>query len=103
MYAAACATSSSSSSSAPRPAVNMSTSPPSPDPRVGLAPGTMVRYAKDTTKRIMGKKAAEAYWNMALLSNVPPAEPFIGVTHSDLAFTGKYAIQGNYDGYQIFD
>jgi hypothetical protein len=28
---------------------------------------------------------------------------FLGVTSSDLAFTGKYAIQGNYNGFQIFD
>ena len=28
---------------------------------------------------------------------------FIGVTHSDIAFIGKYAIQGNYDGYQVWD
>ena len=26
-----------------------------------------------------------------------------GVTNSDLAFTGKYAIQGNYNGFQVFD
>ena len=31
------------------------------------------------------------------------AAKFLGVTNSDLAFTGKYAIQGNYNGFQIFD
>ena len=30
-------------------------------------------------------------------------EKFLGVTNSDLAFTGKYAIQGNYNGFQVFD
>ena len=30
-------------------------------------------------------------------------EKFLGVTNSDLAFTGKYVIQGNYNGFQIFD
>ena len=28
---------------------------------------------------------------------------FEGVTNSDLAFTGNYAIQGNYNGYQVWD
>ena len=51
----------------------------------------------------MAKPAAEASWNMRLLANRPPAEPFVGVTHSDLAFRGHYAIQGNYDGYQVWD
>ena len=81
----------------------MSLSPPSPDPRVGLRPGTMTKWSKDSTKRIMVTPAAEAEWNMHLISNTPPAEPFIGVTHSDIAFTGQYAIQGNYDGYQVWD
>ncbi len=81
----------------------MSTTPPSPDPRVGLRPGIMTQYSKDSTKRIMVKPAAEASWNMRLLANRPPAEPFVGVTHSDLGFRGHYAIQGNYDGYQVWD
>ena len=81
----------------------MSTTPPSPDPRVGLRAGIMTTYSKDSTKRIMAKPAAEASWNMRLLANRPPAEPFVGVTHSDLAFRGHYAIQGNYDGYQVWD
>ncbi|MEO7084995.1 MAG: hypothetical protein ABI442_00275 [Gemmatimonadaceae bacterium] len=87
----------------PTGGMDMSTTPPNPDPRVGLAAGTMVKYDKDTTKRVIAKKAGEAYWNMRILSNMPPEEPFIGVTRSDIAFTGKYAVQGNYDGYQIWD
>ena len=103
MAAAACATMPVSSSSDDAPAPNMSATAPSPDPRVGLRPGTMTRYAKDTTKKVLALPAAEASWNMRLLSNTPPAEPFMSVTHSDLAFKGPYAIQGNYDGYQVFD
>jgi hypothetical protein len=38
-----------------------------------------------------------------MVSTTPPAEKFLGVTNSDLAFTGKYAVQGNYNGFQIFD
>ena len=68
---------------------SMSTTAPSPDPRVGLGAGLF--------------DAEEAIWNMNMLSTTPPTENFIGVTNSDLAFTGKYAIQGNYNGFQVFD
>ncbi len=67
----------------------LSVSPPTPDPRVGLAPGLF--------------DAGEAIWNLRLVSATPPTEPFVGQTNSDLAFTGPYAIQGNYDGIQIWD
>ena len=67
----------------------VSTTPPAPDPRVGLAPGRW--------------DAAQAAWNMRLVSTTPPNEKFLGVTNSDLAFTGKYAIQGNYNGFQVYD
>ena len=63
--------------------------PPAPDPRVGLAPGMF--------------DAGEAIWNLRLVSTTPPEEPFVGSTNSDLAFTGNYAIQGNYDGIQVWD
>ena len=62
---------------------------PSPDPRVGLRAGLF--------------DAASALWNLKLLSTTPPPEKFVGSTNSDLAFTGKYAIQGSYNGYQIWD
>ena len=68
---------------------NMSTIAPSPDPRVGLRAGLM--------------NAQEATWNMRVVSKTPPPEKFAGVTNSDLAFTGKYAIQGNYNGFQVWD
>ncbi len=73
----------------PAPMAAMSTMAPSPDPRVGLGAGLF--------------DAEEAVWNMNLLSTTPPSESFIGVTNSDLAFTGNYAIQGNYNGVQVFD
>lgn len=47
--------------------------------------------------------AKEAIWNLQLLSATPSPENFIGVTNSDLAFTGPYAIQGNYNGIQVWD
>ena len=59
------------------------------DAREGLAPGLF--------------DAGEAIWNLRLVSATPPEEPFVGSTNSDLAFTGNYAIQGNYDGVQVWD
>ena len=67
----------------------MSLTPPSPDPRVGLKAGLY--------------DAGEAAWNVRLLSSTKSPDKFEGVTNSDLAFTGKYAIQGNYNGWQIWD
>ena len=84
-------------------APNMSATAPSPDPRVGLRAGTMAPWPKDTTKRMIVQPAAEVLWNLRLVSNSKPPEPFTGATNSDLAFIGKYVIQGNYDGYQVWD
>src|SRR6185436_13639833 len=104
MLSVACAKSSTSSPAAgPSPMANMSTTAPSPDPRVGLRAGTMVRWDKDTTRRVIKDRAAETAWNIRLISNSPPSERFIGVTNSDLAFLGNYAFQGNYNGYQVWD
>src|SRR5438309_1056339 len=68
---------------------NLSTVAPNPDPRVGLRAGLM--------------NAAEAAWNLRVVSKTPPPEQFAGITNSDLAFTGQYAIQGNYNGFQVWD
>jgi hypothetical protein len=62
---------------------------PNPDPRIGLKSGVY--------------DAGQAAWNMTLMSATPPSAKFVGSTNSDLAFTGHFAIQGNYDGYQIWD
>ncbi len=62
---------------------------PNPDPRVGLKAGQF--------------DAQEAVWNMRVLSRTRPSEKFVGSTMSDLAFLGNYAIQGSYNGYQIWD
>jgi hypothetical protein len=69
------------------PIVSMTT--PNPDPRVGLKAGRW--------------DAGQAAWNMRLISTTPPSEASLGATHSDLAFSGKYAIQGNYNGFEIWD
>ena len=93
LTAAACSTSSSSTMASagagPAPALDMSMRTPSPDPRVGLRAGTT-----DSLRHITGR-AAESGWNLRLVSNTPSSAQFVGVTNSDLAFVGKYAIQGN--------
>ena len=62
---------------------------PTPDPRVGLRAGLF--------------DAAEAVSNLRILAKMQPPEAFRGSTNSDIAFTGNYAIQGNYRGWQIWD
>ncbi|HET7697707.1 MAG TPA: hypothetical protein VFK57_18480 [Vicinamibacterales bacterium] len=71
----------------PKPIV--SAAPPTPDPRVGLKAGWW--------------DAGAAAWNMNLVSTTPPTGRSLGATHSDLAFTGKYTIQGHYNGFDMYD
>jgi hypothetical protein len=67
------------------------------DARIGLGAGWM--------------NAAEATWNMAVVSKTQPSEKFFNpstpgdrrLTNSDLAFQGNYVFQGNYSGYQVWD
>jgi hypothetical protein len=67
----------------------MSATPPNPDPRVGLKAGLF--------------DAQEAAWNLKVLSQTPPPREFLGHTNADLAFKGRYVIQGNYHGYLFWD
>jgi hypothetical protein len=67
----------------------VSATAPSPDPRVGLKAGWW--------------DAGQAAWNMNMVSTTPPTGKSLGTTHSDLAFTGKYTIQGQYNGFDIYD
>jgi hypothetical protein len=62
---------------------------PSPDPRLNLKPGLY--------------DAGEAAWNLKVLSKTQPSEKFKNGINSDLAFTGNYAIQGSFNGYQVWD
>ncbi len=63
--------------------------PPTPDPREGLASGLF--------------DAGEASWNMELVSTKPSPESFVGLWNSDLAFKENYVIQGNFFGFTIWD
>src|SRR4051794_20515968 len=67
----------------------VSATAPTPDPRVGLKAGRW--------------DAAQAAWNMRMLSTTPPKGRTLGSTHSDLAFSGNLVIQGNYNGFDIYD
>ena len=69
---------------------------PSPDPRVGLRAGWM--------------DAAQAAWNLRLVSTSPPTKDFVPAQpgdfdymNSDLAFSGHDIIQGNFRGFQVWD
>jgi len=91
-----CAASSSTNSMSPVPepmsTIDMSApiiTPPSPDPRVGLKAGL--------------QDAGSAIWNLRLVSHTPSPQGFAGVTNSDLSFSGTNVIQGNYNGFQIWD
>ena len=88
----ACAPSMSPSSQQPAETpspIETSTSAPSQDPRGGLRAGFL--------------DAEEVAWNLRVLAATPPSRDFVGSTNSDLAFTGKYAIQGSYNGFQVWD
>jgi hypothetical protein len=81
---AGCASSRSASADA-----DLTPAEPQVDPRVGLRAGLM--------------DAAEATWNLQVVSRNPSPEPFSRNMNSDLAFTGHYAIQGNFNGFQVWD
>ncbi|HEV8150289.1 MAG TPA: hypothetical protein VGP61_08925 [Gemmatimonadales bacterium] len=89
LSAAACSSSTSSTGGAAQPAPQLSAAPPSPDPRIGLKAGK--------------QNAAEAVWNLRVLSKTPPPPDFVDKINSDLAFTGRYVIQGSFNGYQVWD
>src|SRR3954469_17865606 len=59
------------------------------DPRIGLRAG---KYDAET-----------ALMNMKLLSATQPPDSFVDGINSDMAFTGKYVIQGSFNGYQVWD
>jgi hypothetical protein len=67
----------------------VSATAPTPDPRPNLKAGRW--------------DAEQAAWNMRLASTSPPQGKTLGATHSDLAFSGNLVIQGNYNGFDIYD
>jgi hypothetical protein len=59
------------------------------DPRVGLKAGLL--------------DAGEAVSNLKVVAKAVSPSGFLGITNSDITFTGNYAIQGNYNGPVIWD
>ena len=85
-----CAGSTSSGNGTPSPESAKSAQAPSPDPRIGLKAGL--------------RDAGEAAWNLKVVSENPrrpSSSP--GSPTPTWRFTGKYAIQGNYNGFQVWD
>jgi hypothetical protein len=73
-----------------RPAAKPALAPaPATDPRNALKPGLF--------------DAGEAVSNLRVLARVASPKGFLGETNSDLAFTGNYVIQGNYNGPVVWD
>jgi len=100
LFAVACAGKSATTTTAAAPAPmpmngpaamarNAPITAPSPDPRVGLRAGL--------------QDAASAIWNLRMVSHTPSPQGFAGVTNSDLGFYQANVIQGNYNGFQIWD
>ncbi len=80
------------------PALSAQTAAPAstPDPRIGLRAGLT--------------DAGQAMWNLRLLSTTPPPREFVpaeigdfNYMNSDLAFKGTYVIQGNFQGFSVWD
>jgi LVIVD repeat-containing protein len=67
----------------------ISISAQTPDPRIGLRAGKF--------------DAQEASWNLKVASETRPSDKFVDGINSDIAFTGPYAIQGSFNGYQVWD
>lgn len=88
-FLAGCAASVAPSPTTPATA-SLATTPPSPDPRIGLQAGAL-------------DSAASAFWNLRLVSFTPRSEKFVGKTNSDLAFHGKFVIQGGSNGFQVWN
>ena len=78
--AAACASAKPKTTPAPSPAT---------DPRNNLKAGLF--------------DAAEYQSNLKVVAKAVSPKGFLGITNSDLAFTGKYVIQGNYNGPVVWD
>src|SRR5687767_6206866 len=82
----ACLSGASSAGTAPTPT---GTGAAGADPRVGLRAGRM--------------NAGEAAWNMRLVAHRPTPEGAAGAWNSDLAFLRNYVLQGNYNGFVVWD
>ena len=106
--AAGCATSPAASDPAPTPTTTTAapTRPASAGPLI-IVDGVVQAPASGRDPRVGLKAgmfdAAEAVWNLRVLSRTPPPPEFRSNINSDLAFNGQYAIQGNFGGFMVWD
>src|SRR5688572_21696856 len=92
LIAAIAACSRSTSTQEPVPVVDGQVGVPATAP--GTAAGTSSRDPRVGLKAGM-TDAGEAVSNVRVTAKVPSPEGFRGITNSDIAFTGPYAVQGN--------
>ena len=64
--------------------------------------GPEPRSARRSQGRLVGRGPGRVEHASSSPRRSPP-EKFLGQTNSDLAFIGPYAIQGSYNGYQVWD
>ncbi len=78
-----------------------STAKPTTDP----TPAASTDWSRDARNNLGAGlfNAQEAVSNLRVTARAVSPPGFLGITNSDLAFTGKYAIQGNYNGPVIWD
>ena len=70
-----------------------------PKPKVATTPATDPRNNLKTGLFDAGEYTS----NMKVVAKAVSPKGFLGITNSDLAFTGNYAIQGNYNGPVVWD
>src|ERR1051326_3708741 len=78
--------------------------PPAPQPFPVAQAGDVAPHV-DARSHLRGglMDAGEATSGLKVVAKAVSPPGFLGITNSDLSFTGKYAIQGNYNGPVIWD
>jgi hypothetical protein len=71
----------------------------------GVCTPPSVQAAYDDSGALLAPNEVAGSGNLVHLANIPKTGPFVGTSNlnSDIAFWGKYAYQGNYNGIQITD
>ena len=74
-------------------------------PKPDMSPKPAADWSRDPRNNMTAGlfDAQEYVSNMRVTAKAVSPPGFLGITNSDLAFTGKYAIQGNYNGPVIWD
>src|SRR5918993_4051124 len=69
----------------------------------GVCTPPAVQATYDDSSALLAPGEVDGSGNLQHLANIPKTGPFVGTSNlnSDIAFWGKYAYQGNYNGIQI--